>query len=74
MKNIFREHPNSVGETYFEHFFKSCSFSIKLILMAGQSFIHAIFPWCFEYSVSDRISKLNSVLQSRRKSINLNKN
>ena len=74
MRNMFREHPNSVGETYFTHFYKSCVFSIKLMLMAVRAFIHAIFPWCFEYSVSDGISKLNDVLQSRKNSTNLNKN
>ena len=70
MKNIFKDHPNAVGETYFQHFFKSCSFGIKLILIAVRAFVHAIFPWCFEYSTSDRISKLHDVLQSRKNSIN----
>ena len=74
MKNIFKQHPNAVGETYFQHFFKSCGFGIKLILIAARAFIHAIFPWCFEYTTSDQISKLNNVLQSRKNSINSGEN
>ena len=74
MKNIFKDHPNAVGETYFQHFFKACSFGIKLILIAARVFVHAIFPWCFEYSTSDRISKLNNILQSRKNSIISDKN
>jgi len=74
MRNIFKDHPNAVGETYFQHFFKSCSFGIKLILIAVRAFIHAIFPWCFKHSTSNRISKLNDVLKSRRNSINSDKN
>jgi len=74
MKNIFKDHPNAVGETYFQHFFKACSFGIKLILIAARVFVHAIFPWCFEYSTSDRISKLHNVLQNRKNSINSDKN
>ena len=74
MKNIFKEHPNAVGETYFQHFLTSCSFGIKLILIAFQAFIHAIFPWCFEYSTSERIRKLNNILESRKNSINSDKN
>ena len=74
MKNIFKDHPNAVGETYFQHFFKSCSFGIKLILIAAGAFVHAIFPWCLEHSTSDRINKLNNVLQSRKNSINSDKN
>ena len=73
MKNIFKDHPNSVGETYFQHFLKSSAFGIKLILIAARAFIHAIFPWCFEHSTSDKISKLNDFLQSRRNSVNSDK-
>ena len=73
MKNIFKDHPSKVGETYFEHFFKACSFGIKLLLIAVRVFIHAIFPWCFEHSVSDKISKLNDSLQVRKNSANPDK-
>ena len=74
MKNIFKNHPNKIGETYFEHFFKACSFGIKLILIALRVFVHAIFPWCFEHSASDRISKLHDILQNRKKSSNPDEN
>ena len=74
MRNLFKDHPNAVGETYFQHFLKSCSFGIKLILIAIRAFAHAIFPWCFEHSVSDSISKLNDVLQSRKNSASSDKN
>ena len=74
MKNIFKDHPNAAGETYCQHFFKSCSFGIKLILIAARAFVHAIFPWCFEHNTSDQISKLNNVLQSRKNFSNSDKN
>ena len=70
MKNNFKHHPNSVGETYFEHFLKAFGFGIKLMLISLRVFIHAIFPWCFENSASDRINKLNNILQSRKSSAN----
>ena len=74
MKNIFKDHPNSVGETYFEHFLKSFIFGMKLIFIALGAFVHAIFPWCFEHRTSDRIKKLNDILQSRKDPINSGKN
>jgi hypothetical protein len=74
MRNVFKEHPNSVGETYFKHFLKSCSFGIKLIFIAARAFIHAILPWCFEHSASEKIKELNDSLQKRRDSVNSNKN
>ena len=74
MNNIFTKHPNAVGETYFQHFFKACRFGIKLKLIAARIFVHAIFPWCFEHSASEEISKLNDALQARKNSINSDKN
>ena len=74
MKNIFKDHPNKVGETYFEHFLKSFGFGIKLMLISLRVFIHAIFPWCFEHSTSDRIKKLNDILQDRKNSVNSGEN
>lgn len=68
MKNIFKNHPNAVGETYFEHFFKAFSFGMTLIILGFKAFIHAIFPFCFEHGVSDEISRLNNLLQKRKKS------
>jgi len=74
MKNIFTNHPNKVGETYFEHFLKAFGFGIKLMLISLRVFIHAIFPWCFEQSTSDRIKKLNDILQDRKNSVNSGEN
>jgi hypothetical protein len=74
MKNIFKDHPNKVGETYFEHFLKAFGFGIKLMLISLRVFIHAIFPWCFEHSTSDRIKKLNDILQDRKNSVNSGEN
>lgn len=74
MRHFFKAHLNAVGETYFQHFFKAFLFGIKLILIALRAFIHAIFPWCFEYSISEKISELNDSLQNRKKSIDLDEN
>ena len=74
MKNIFKQHPNSIGETYLQHFVKAFGFGVKLILIAVRVFIHAVFPWCFEHSTSDQFSKLNDILQSRKNFMNSDKN
>lgn len=73
MKNIFNKHPNSVGETYFQHFFKSFRFGVNLVLIACRAFIHAVLPFCFENSVSKSISKLNDKLQNRQNSVSSGK-
>ena len=67
MKNLFTKHPKEVGESYFEHFAKAFGFGFKLLLISFRAFIHAIFPFFFEHSTSDKINELHKVLQERRK-------
>ena len=66
MKNIFTKHPKSIGDSYFRHFLNAFSFGVKLLLIAVRVFIHGIFPFFFEHSASDRVSKLNDLLQQRK--------
>ena len=67
MRNIFTKHPHAIGESYFKHFFKACSFGFKLLFISFRVFIHAIFPFFFEHSTSEKIKKLNDILQKRKK-------
>ena len=66
MKNIFTKHPNKVGESYLEHFFKACSFGFQLLSIALRAFVHAIFPFFFEYSTSKKLDELHKTLQDRK--------
>ena len=67
MYNPFTKHPNSVGETYFEHMSKAIKFSIILEWLAFCVFIHAIFPFWNEFTGSDGVEKLNKEMQQRKK-------
>ena len=73
MKNIFTKHPNSVGESYIKHFYNALSFSCLLFLLSFKAFIHAILPFMFETSVSDRVKTLNNDMQKRKEEA-INKN
>ena len=66
MQNPFTKHPKKVNETYFQHFFKAMSYSFIFFILTIKSFIHAIFPFLFEYSVSDKIKKIYSILEKRK--------
>ena len=70
MKNIFTKHPHKIGESYLEHFFKAMSFGFKLLFISFRVFIHAVLPFLFEHTTSDKINKLNNILQARRKNNN----
>ena len=43
-KQLFIDHPGSVGETYVQHFCSAMSFSMKLFKAASACFIHAVVP------------------------------
>jgi len=67
MKNIFTKHPNSVGETYFQHMKCALGFHYTLLRLSLCAFIHAIFPFLCETTASDGIKELNDCMQQRRK-------
>ena len=67
MKNIFTKHPNKIGESYFAHFFKAIIIGFRLLFIVLRIFIHAIFPFIFEYSASQKLNDLNNELKERAK-------
>lgn len=56
--NIFSKHPNSVGETYFQHLGFAFAFGANMIIGGFACMIHAIFPFWFEQTGSDYLLKL----------------
>lgn len=59
MKNIFTEHPNSVGESYTEHMLFAILIGLKLILWGIAAIVHALFPFVLKTFVSSNIKKLH---------------
>lgn len=58
----FTEHPESVGETYFEHMKFAAGMSAKLIKAAGCCAIHAVMPWRHCTSGSTAIKEMHAVV------------
>ena len=56
MKNLFKEHPNSAGETYIQHMNKAMIYSIELAMASICCMIHSICPFLFQDTAS-RVSK-----------------
>lgn len=65
MKNIFTEHPQSVGESYSQHFLFALSTGLRLIFWGLIAIIHAILPFTFKTYVSQRIIKLHDKIKGR---------
>jgi len=63
---IFRDHPASVGETYFEHMGCAVYFSCRMFVAAICCFIHALFPFLFKATGKKTITELHHRMVSHR--------
>jgi hypothetical protein len=68
VRNLFTDHPASVGESYFEHLCMAIGFAVRMILGGMACLLHAFFPFAFKRTGSDCISQLHDrmVLNRRR--------
>tara|TARA_B110000008_G_scaffold194893_1_gene193448 strand:- start:150 stop:350 length:201 start_codon:yes stop_codon:yes gene_type:complete len=66
VSNIFSEHPKEVGETYLEHLIAACRYGLILFRLFIIAIIHAVFPFVFKKTVSDKILELADQLQKRK--------
>jgi hypothetical protein len=65
-KKLFLEHPETVGESYSEHFFVAMSFSIRLGAACLMCAIHALLPFLFTKTGSKMITELHDDMVSHR--------
>jgi len=61
----FLEHPQSVGETYFEHQRTALVFSATLFGAGVRCLIHALVPCLFQRSASRTIAELHERMNRR---------
>lgn len=70
LARLFLKHPNSVGETYAQHFISAAGFGVSMVAAGFACLAHAIFPNLFVTTGSDAISRLHDrmVLNRQRHS------
>jgi hypothetical protein len=66
LKQKFTEHPETVGETYGEHFVTAMGFSLSLMKAALCCLVHAILPFMFEKTGSECITCLHDRMVTHR--------
>lgn len=69
MKNIFTEHPHSIGETYFQHMKFACLFGMKMLLGGLACIIHAFLPFLFQKTGSKLLLDMTSHFVERMPSL-----
>ena len=66
MLKAFTQHPEAVGETYFEHLGQASSFAGSMAMGAVCCFLHGLFPFAFQTSGSRRIRDLHERMVTHR--------
>lgn len=66
LRSLFTEHPASVGETYFQHLWSATGFAATMFLGGLACLLHAIFPFAFLHTGSDRIKQLHERMVMNR--------
>jgi hypothetical protein len=65
LKRLFTEHPDSVGESYFEHMRVALSFAGPLLAAGLAAIIHALLPFLCVTTASGTVKRLNARMISR---------
>lgn len=66
MLKAFTQHPETVGESYFEHLCSAWGFAGSMALGALACALHGLFPWAFQTSGSRRIRELHERMVTHR--------
>ena len=65
---LFRDHPASVDETYWQHFANAVGFGLRMIWGGIICLVHAVIPGAFCTKGSDMICELHErMLINRRR-------
>ena len=67
MNKFFTAHPETVGETYWQHMAVALSFAGALFGAAFAALVHAFFPAWFEKTASAKITCLHERMVCNRK-------
>ena len=62
---LFRAHPASVDETYFEHMAFAAKFSGALLAAGLAAMVHAVLPFLFEKTAGNIVRRLNARISNR---------
>jgi hypothetical protein len=66
IQRLFRDHPESVGETYLQHLLQASYFGVRMLIAGLACLIHAIFPCLFTTTGRTAISELHSKMVLHR--------
>ena len=69
IKSKFTEHPQSVNESYAQHFFHASRYGLKMMVAGVATIIHSILPFIFQTTGSDCAREIVANIKERTKRI-----
>jgi hypothetical protein len=66
IQRIFLNHPEKVGEGFFEHMWFALTFSGRLFKASAAAFLHAFVPSLCETTASKAIMDMHAEIAARR--------
>ena len=66
LKSLFTEHPEAVGESYFEHMGVALSFAGPLLAAGMAALVHAVLPFLCVTTASGTVKQLHARMVNRR--------
>ena len=66
IQRLFREHPESVGESYLEHLFQASYFGARMLVAGFACLVHAVLPCLFQTTGRTAISELHTKMVMHR--------
>ena len=63
MLRFLTDHPNSVGESYGEHFRFAAGFGARMVVGGAAALVHAVLPCLFATTASRTVLALHDVLR-----------
>ena len=64
---LFKNHPDSVGETYLEHMRAALAFSFTMVRAAVACSVHAFLPFLFVETASGTVDRLSREMARGRR-------
>jgi hypothetical protein len=70
LERLFTEHPETVGETYWQHMAHAAGFGVRMVLGGICCLTHALLPFLFVTTGSGVIASLHDrMVVSRRRNM-----
>ena len=66
IQRLFREHPESVGESYLEHLFQASYFGVRMLVAGLACLVHAVLPCLFKTTGRSARSELHTKMLVKR--------